>query len=45
MTRTTMLFTVSAALILLLAAALLLMGFDLATEELARRHRANLLEG
>lgn len=41
MTRTTMLFAVSAALLLLLIAVLLLMGFDPATEELAKVHRAN----
>lgn len=41
MTRTTLLFTVFTALLLLLAVAFLLMGFDPGAEELAARHRAH----
>lgn len=45
MTRTALAFTVSAALLLLLAVALLLVGLDLSMEELAKfRHGARTVE-
>lgn len=45
MTRTSLLFTVSAALLLLLIATLLLVGFEpAAAEEFAKQHRANIFE-
>lgn len=44
MTRTNLMFAVSAALLLLLIAILLLMAFGPATEEFAKAHRGFIFE-